>query len=142
MTGATPTPRARWFSWASLALVILGGGLGAGVRAAITLPASGGHPLIVPGVTLGINLLGSLLLGIVVARLETRHPRWRAFIGTGLLGGFTTYSALAVQTLQVSTASPLVGLALAAVSVIGGVLCAAVGIGIGSPRAHEGRGEQ
>ena len=47
---------------------------------------------------MGVNVLGSFVLGIVVGRLGDRHPLARAFLGTGVLGGFTTYSAFAVQT--------------------------------------------
>ncbi len=115
----------------TLLVVIVGGMLGVAARAALTLPIpANAHPLAVPGVTLGINLAGSFLLGVVVGRLHDR-PRLRAFVGTGIISGFTTYSAFAVQMVQVSTAAPLVGIALAAVSVLGGVAVAALGLRVG-----------
>lgn len=123
------TPR---LSAAALVLVILGGALGVAARAALVLPLGGQtHPLVVPGVTLGVNLVGSLLLGVVIGRLGDRHPLGRLFLGTGALGGFTTYSAFAVQSVTVASAAPFVGLALIAVSLFGGVLAAAVGLSIG-----------
>jgi CrcB protein len=127
----------RAFSWITLALVVAGGAVGAGVRAALVVPlGDGGHPLVVPGVTLVINVIGSLLLGIVVGRLGDRRPRLRAFVGTGALGGFTTYSAFAVQTVEVSGESPVMGLLLAAVSVLAGAAAAALGVVTGLRRAE------
>ncbi|MFT3797971.1 fluoride efflux transporter FluC [Microbacterium sp.] len=124
--------RARWFSPGALVLVFLGGAAGVAARAAITLPlATDPHPLVVPATTVGINLLGSLALGVIVGWLDDRHPLARTFLGTGMMGGFTTYSAFAVHVVTVSTASPFVGLALIAASLFGGVLCAAIGLGIG-----------
>jgi len=126
-------PTARWFSPAAVLLVFLGGVVGVAVRAVIVVPltAAALHPLVVPGVTLAINLLGSLLLGVVVGWLADRHPRARLFLGTGVMGGFTTYSAFAVQSITTSSASPYVGLALMAISLFGGVFAAVVGLALG-----------
>ncbi len=106
--------------------------LGVAVRAALTMPIpANAHPLVVPSLTLVINLVGSFLLGYVVGRLDGSRPRVRAFLGAGVLGGFTTYSAFAVQTVQVAGAAPLVGLLLAAVAVFGGVAAAIAGLTAG-----------
>lgn len=84
-------------------LVALGGGLGASLRHGCGVAArllSG-----TPGLhaTLFVNLVGSALMGILIAWIATRpHPEaWRdtmLFLGTGLLGGFTTYSAFSMET--------------------------------------------
>ncbi len=117
---------------AALALVVVGGAVGVALRSLIVVPfAAAPHPLVVPGATLAINLLGSFLLGVIVGALADRHPRARLFLGTGVMGGFTTYSAFAVQSVTVSSASPYVGLALIAVSVFGGVVAAGIGLGAG-----------
>lgn len=123
----------RWFSPVALVLVILGGMIGVAIRAAVVVPlgAVNPHPLVVPAVTLVINLLGSLLLGVIVGWLADRHPRARLFLGTGVMGGFTTYSAFAVQTLSTSSASPYVGIILVVVSLFGGVFAAVVGLAAG-----------
>lgn len=125
--------RPRWFSPVALVLVILGGMIGVAIRAAVVVPlgAVNPHPLVVPAVTLVINLLGSLLLGVIVGWLADRHPRARLFLGTGVMGGFTTYSAFAVQTLSTSSASPYVGIILVVVSLFGGVFAAVVGLAAG-----------
>ncbi|WP_231902739.1 fluoride efflux transporter FluC [Microbacterium sp. TNHR37B] len=122
----------RWFDPLALLLVVCGGAAGVAARAALTLAVPEHAPaLVVPGVTLAVNLLGSFLLGVVVASLTERHPRWRLFLGTGVMGGFTTYSAFAVQAVSTAGAAPVVGLALVAVSVLGGVIAAAWGLVVG-----------
>lgn len=125
--------RPRWFSPVALVLVILGGMIGVAIRAAVVVPlgAVNPHPLVVPAVTLVINLLGSLLLGVIVGWFADRHPRARLFLGTGVMGGFTTYSAFAVQTLSTSSVSPYVGIILVVVSLFGGVFAAVVGLAAG-----------
>ena len=69
-------------------------------RAALLLPVD--DPAAVAVGDRGDQRVGSLLLGVVVGWLDDRHPRARAFLGTGVLGGFTTYSAFAVQTVVAS----------------------------------------
>ena len=55
-----------------------------------------------------------------------------------MLGGFTTYSAFAVQVVDVGGDAPVVGLILAVVSVFGGVLAAAIGLRVGGgPAARQ-----
>lgn len=111
-----------------LAYVAVGGTIGVFARAAIVAPL--GEAEVVPWVTLAINAAGSLLLGVVVGWLGDRRPHVRAFLGTGVLGGFTTYSAFAVETAQWAS-TPLLALGLAAASVVGGVACAIVGLLVG-----------
>lgn len=121
----------RWFSPVTLGLVVAGGAVGVAARAALILPLAGGHPMVVPTATMIVNLVGSLLLGVVVGWLDDRHPRWRILLGTGVLGGFTTYSAFALHVVSTFTAAPVIGIVLMAVSLFGGVLAAAVGLLIG-----------
>ena len=134
---------ARWFSPTALVLVVLGGALGVGARAALTVPpaTADAHPLLVPGITLAVNVVGSFLLGLLLGALGERMPRLRAFLGTGLLGGFTTYSAFAVQVVGTYSGAPVVGLALALVSLFGGAVAAAVGLGAGGRLGVRRQGE-
>lgn len=111
-----------------LGVTVVGGAVGVLARGLIIAPVV--DPSAVPWVTLAINAVGSLLLGVVVGWLDDRHPLARAFLGTGVMGGFTTYSAFAVATtLWLST--PWLAGALAAASVIAGVVGAVVGLFIG-----------
>ncbi len=129
------------FSWVTLAVVMLGGALGVAARAALVVAWDPDvHPLVVPGVTMLVNVSGSFGLGWLVGRLAERRPRLRAFAGTGVLGGFTTYSAFAVQTVEVFGAAPVTGMVLAAVTVVGGAAAAAWGLVIGR-RQHAARHE-
>lgn len=124
------------FSWLTLVFVVLGGAIGVAARAALVLPwGPAAHPLALPLVTAAINVTGSFALGFVVGRLGQSRPRLRAFLGTGVLGGFTTYSAFAVQTVQLFGAAPVTGMLLAAVSVACGVAAAAWGVVIGRRQA-------
>ncbi|APU12492.1 MULTISPECIES: fluoride efflux transporter CrcB [Actinoalloteichus] len=80
------------------AAVAAGGALGTLARYGVGLlaePVGGGLPV----GTLGVNVLGCLLIGVLTAVLaaEDRHRLWRPFLGTGVLGGFTTFSAYAVD---------------------------------------------
>lgn len=53
--------------------------------------------------TLGVNVLGSLLIGVMAGLLEIRQllsPDARLFLMLGLLGGFTTFSSFAYETLE------------------------------------------
>lgn len=82
-----------------------------------------------------INLSGSLALGWLLAALAARgpnRPRIRLFLGTGVLGGFTTYSTLAVGSFDlIAGGSVGLGTAYALASVVLGVIAAAIGILIG-----------
>jgi CrcB protein len=118
----------------------LGGGLGALARweMAEALPREPGGW---PWATLLVNLLGCLLLGLLIGRVFDRSPGppWlRPFLATGVLGGFTTYSAFAVETVQLAEAGRA-GLAAGYVlaSVAGGVLAAALGQQAGRAPARE-----
>ena len=56
---------------------------------------------------------------------------WRAAVGTGVLGGFTTYSAFAVQTSELATDRPAMALGYALATVVGGWALALLGIVVG-----------
>ena len=73
-----------------LLLVFAGGSIGTAARLGVALwiPDAGGFPV----ATLAVNVLGALLIGILAARLP-QTTGLRVFLGTGVLGGFTTYSA-------------------------------------------------
>jgi len=100
---AAPRPvRPVHLTWGYLGLVAAGGSVGTALRALLTIAIPPlGH---VPVATVGINLLGAFLLGALLESLVRRGPdvgrrrAMRLLLGTGVLGGFTTYSALATDT--------------------------------------------
>lgn len=110
----------------TLGVVVAGGAVGVLVRAAIVTPIA--DPAAVPWATFAVNAVGSLLLGVVVGWLDDRRPRLRAFLGTGVLGGFTTYSAFAVHTAE---GLPWLAIGLAAASLSVGVAGAVAGLYLG-----------
>ncbi|GAA1954485.1 CrcB family protein [Microbacterium deminutum] len=124
--GGAPDRGARL---AILGLVVAGGAVGVLARAALLLPVT--DPAAIPWVTAVINAAGSFLLGVVVGWLDGRHPRARAFVGTGVLGGFTTYSAFAVQTVAVGGDAPGIAVGLVVASVGAGFLGAIIGLFVG-----------
>ncbi len=84
----------------TLAAVAAGGGLGAAFRhllgVAMTRWLGSGYPW----GTYAANILGALLMGSFIAlmlRFELRDPHIRAFLTTGLLGGFTTFSTFSLE---------------------------------------------
>ncbi|MBB6390089.1 fluoride efflux transporter FluC [Microbacterium thalassium] len=112
----------------TLGLVVAGGAVGVLARAAIVAPVI--HTPAEVWVTFAVNVAGSLMLGVVVGFLGDRSASLRAFLGTGALGGFTTYSAFAVASAQLLT-TPWIGLALMAASLVAGVIAALMGLFIG-----------
>ena len=112
----------------------LGGALGALARWALgaALPSPAGSW---PIATLLVNLTGCLLIGVLLAVLIARRadPAWlRPLLATGVLGGYTTYSAFALDTVHLVEAgawAAAAGYVLA--SVVGGVLAVAAGLLLG-----------
>ena len=109
--------------------VLAGGAIGTLGRAgtAELVPVGAGWPW----ATLGVNLVGTLLLALLVGwaggRLEPDDLRLR-FLATGVLGGFTTFSAFAVEVQQLGLTAT--GMGYAAVSVTTGLALARLGLSI------------
>lgn len=117
----------------ALALVFLGGTLGAGTREALALlyPAVNG----IPWTIFCINVSGAFLLGVLLEALVRRgpdHGRRRALrllLGTGFMGGYTTYSSLATDTAALlGHGSPWAGAGYAIGTVLIGGLATWAGI--------------
>lgn len=114
-----------------LLLVFAGGSIGTAARLAVGLwmPDAGGFPV----ATLAVNVLGALLIGILAARLP-QTTGLRVFLGTGVLGGFTTYSAFMTGTVALWSDAPLLAFVYAVGSLILGLGAAALGLRLGRPR--------
>ncbi|AXV05413.1 CrcB protein [Euzebya pacifica] len=78
-----------------------------------------------PWGTLLVNVVGALLLGWLASRQV--DPLRRAFLGTGVLGAFTTFSAFAVEAVLVGRRSPLEGIAYVVVTLAVGLGAARLG---------------
>ncbi len=88
-----------------------------------------------PYATIFENVTGSFLLGILIGWLiHRRLPEWlRLGLTVGLLGGFTTMSTLAADTISISTMiSTLDALKYISISLVGGITMAFVGFALGN----------
>jgi len=106
---------------------VLGTSLRLGIDAALPHPDDG-----LPVSTLLINVMGSFVLGLLVARVWPTAPHWlRAGLGTGVLGSFTTFSAIAVSLVTLRDDLLLAALYLGLTLVLG-FGAAAAGVALGS----------
>lgn len=105
--------------WPALFLLVaLGGALGSLARYGLAVASPG------LGMTLAVNVTGSFALGLLVGLRP--HGRWsRPFLGTGVIGGFTTFSTFAVQSVDASLPT---GIAYLAGTVVLGIGAAALGM--------------
>lgn len=145
MTDGRP-PHLRW---SAIALVVVGGMAGSGARAglALVIPSVSQVPIAIAVV----NVVGAFVLGSLYAALEHRgHDdasaiRLRLLFGTGFCGGFTTYSALASDTVALAVngavgASILYALGTVLVGALATWAGIVVGIGIRRGRGRAARG--
>lgn len=109
------------------------------------LPAQHGWPV----GTLAANLTGAFLLGALLEVLGRRGPetpgvqRVRLALGTGVLGGYTTFSSLALETERLlADGAAATALGYAGVTLVAGVLSAAAGVALAGrpPRAPRASG--
>ena len=86
----------------SLLYIALGGAVGASGRHVIGqfVHKITGHGF--PYGTMAVNVIGSFLMGILIGWLAMRGSggeNWRLFLGVGVLGGFTTFSAFSLDAI-------------------------------------------
>nr|KGA07570.1 MAG: hypothetical protein GM42_1320 [actinobacterium acMicro-1] len=129
--------------WLSLLAVALGGVLGTGARWGVDALLPTASPGTLSVSTIVVNVVGSFVLGLLVATLWWRPgvPLWlKAGVGTGLLGSFTTFSAITVNAIAGALEANLpavVGSVL--LSTVLGLLAAWGGLSLGTKLL--GRGE-
>jgi CrcB protein len=85
------------------ALVFLGGGLGAALRHGVNRAALALFGPAIPAGTIIVNVVGSLAMGLLIGILAAvpggTSQNLRLFVATGVLGGFTTFSAFSLDAL-------------------------------------------
>jgi fluoride exporter len=129
-----PGVPALGLSLATLLAVFVGGAIGTVCRYLLDShhPIAQGH---FPWPTLVINLSGSLAIGILVPLTEhvaSRAPLARPFLVVGVLGGWTTYSTLAVEsTLMAKDGDIATFVAYLAATVVGGLTLVVAGDALG-----------
>jgi CrcB protein len=119
------------------AIVFLGGGLGAALRHGINLGAARWLGSGFPFGTLIVNVTGSLLMGLIAGYFAFKgdaSQHWRLFLTTGILGGYTTFSAFSLDAALLYERGEV---SLAAVYVLGSVVLSIVALfaGLGMARS-------
>jgi fluoride exporter len=116
-----------------LAAIFGGGVIGALARAGVAeaFPPTSGQW---PWATFGVNIVGAFLLGYFTTRLQERLPLSayrRPFLGTGICGALTTFSAMQIELLEMLDADHVaLAFGYALVSVIAGFLAVALATNI------------
>jgi CrcB protein len=122
-------------TWQKLALVALGGGLGSVARWALAEWAGQRWGAAFPWGTFIANVSGALLLGLLMGILLSRPtvpPQYRLLLGTGLMGGYTTFSSWMYESWALADGGALWRMAGNVVfSVVAGLAAAWLGLQIG-----------
>ena len=118
-----------------LLLASLGGAFGAGARYLVNAGCLAAFGPAFPWATLGVNVSGSLAMGVLAEVIANRYggsPELRTLLMTGILGGFTTFSAFSLDVANLIGRDAL-GLAAAytLASVVLSVLALYAGLALG-----------
>ncbi len=109
-------------------IVGIGGAAGSVLRYAINLFIGNKE---FPFATLIVNIIGSFIIGAVVAHSLRNigfQNNWRLFLATGICGGFTTFSAFSLETLQLMQSGKYF---MSLVYVIGSILAGLAAVWLG-----------
>lgn len=112
-------------------LVFIGGGIGAATRYGTTLLAGRMFGTGFPWGTLVVNLTGCFLIGVVLALAERTNlvePSTRLFFVTGFLGGLTTFSSYALETVVAFRGSTFTAFANIAANNVAGLALVVSGL--------------
>lgn len=120
--------------WALVALAVAGG-LGAAARFVVDGALTSGIRRSYPVGTTVVNLSGSFLLGLVtgLAAAHALPAEWRAIVGVGFLGGYTTFSTASFETVRLAQDGRWGPSLLNAFGqVLGALVAAALGLWLGA----------
>jgi CrcB protein len=109
-------------------LVFIGGGVGSSLRHSINLASARWLGTAFPYHTFIINITGSMVMGLIAGYLAFRgeaSPHWRLFLMTGILGGYTTFSAFSLDAALLYERGEI---AMALFYVVGSVLFSIAGL--------------
>jgi fluoride exporter len=125
-----------------LLAIALGGAIGGVARYSVSL-ALPTRPGYFPWDTFLINVSGSFVLGLLMILLAERFPpsRYaRPFVGTGIIGAYTTFSTFGVETdLLIKAGRVGIAAAYALGTLVGGLIAAYIGVVAGRELAGMGR---
>lgn len=121
----------------SFILVFLGAGVGGALRHMVNLGAARAFGIGFPWGTFAVNLIGSCVMGLLAGWLASRAGEsWsqplRLFLATGILGGFTTFSAFSLDAVLLwERGEPGLGAAYVAGSVVLSIAALLAGLAAG-----------
>jgi CrcB protein len=116
-------------------LVGLGGSLGSMLRYVSAKTIDAKINSIFPYGTFTVNIVGSFVIGVVyaLAMRKTGSDNWSVFLGAGFCGGFTTFSAFALENLNLINQKMFsTSIIYISVSILLGLLAVAAGTVIGN----------
>jgi fluoride exporter len=109
-------------------LVFIGGGLGSSLRHLMNLVSTRWFGTAFPYHTFIINITGSTVMGLIAGYLAFKgeaSQQWRLFLMTGILGGYTTFSAFSLDAALLYERGEMV---LALLYVLGSVMLSIAGL--------------
>lgn len=120
----------------ALIIVVVGAGIGGGLRHLVNVGSARLLGLHFPWGTLTVNLVGSFAMGLLAAWLALRFSgggqAFRLFLATGILGGFTTFSSFSLDAVLLWERGAVATAALyVAVSVVIGIAALVAGLALG-----------
>ena len=120
----------------SLFFVMLGGALGSGLRHLVNVGSTRLFGISFPWGTLSVNLIGSFIMGLLIGWLSLKYEGGgqglRLFLATGILGGFTTFSAFSLDAVMLwQRGEFLLAMGYVAGSVVFSLALLVVGLALG-----------
>ena len=109
-------------------LIFIGGGLGSSLRHTINVASARAFGTDFPYHTVIINITGSIIMGLVAGYLAFKggpSQHWRLFLMTGVLGGYTTFSAFSLDAALLYERGQI---ALTLIYVLGSVVLSIAGL--------------
>ena len=114
-----------------LLLVILGSGIGGGLRYWISAFAQKFFPMYFPFGTLAVNVIGSFILGVLIFGFDEKEllpVSLKILLGIGFCGGFTTFSTFSLETVNLLKDSEFL---LAGINIVLNILLTISGVYLG-----------
>jgi CrcB protein len=108
--------------------VFIGAGIGGMLRYWMSSAISKSVPFFFPYGTLIVNVLGSLILGLMIFGLDEKeliNPTLKLFIGVGFCGGFTTFSTFSLETFNLFRETEIM---LACINILANVFFTILGV--------------
>ena len=118
----------------SLLLVIAGAAVGAPLRYLSDRAIQSRHDSVFPWGTFAVNVIGSLILGLVTGAVSAggASPQVQLALGTGFCGALTTYSTFSYETLRLlEDDARLLAAANVTASIVAGLVAAFLGVAAG-----------